>query len=291
MILDWNWFFAAFAQCAAALIAILGAFIISKLIGEGEKEEKYAKIINDLIIKYNDLTKRISARHFEWYDRSTILYSRSIKDAITKGDFDELSDDEMIPKMRETKPELFGTESGLELLKERIEQYKPRKIDYEGVSVTLPPMPFSDIPPNGIWDNLNEEKEVINHLEIESNTLIEKFNEVKLDLTASKGNLAPIKVTIYILAIGLLFTVIYPLHFMPMRANEVPQIGFSVALVISNLTSLKGILLILLTLVIEGIFGYFLWIVSRIEKKYLNTFNKLDGKYFDISTYSQYFRV
>ena len=37
--MDWNWFFAAFAQCAAALIAIIGAFVISKLLGENEKEE------------------------------------------------------------------------------------------------------------------------------------------------------------------------------------------------------------------------------------------------------------
>jgi len=49
MIVDWNWFFAAFAQSAAALIAIIGAFIISKLLGENEKEEKQSNEIDELI--------------------------------------------------------------------------------------------------------------------------------------------------------------------------------------------------------------------------------------------------
>ncbi|RWX47315.1 hypothetical protein H206_03730, partial [Candidatus Electrothrix aarhusensis] len=34
---DWNWFFAAFAQCGAALIGIIAAFIISKLLAEDNK--------------------------------------------------------------------------------------------------------------------------------------------------------------------------------------------------------------------------------------------------------------
>ena len=50
MIVDWNWFFAAFAQSAAALIAIIGAFIISKLLGENEKEEMQSNKIDELII-------------------------------------------------------------------------------------------------------------------------------------------------------------------------------------------------------------------------------------------------
>ena len=62
---DWNWFFASFAQCAAALIAIIAAFIISKLLGEAEKGEIHNSKIDELIIRYNDLFKRISARYFE----------------------------------------------------------------------------------------------------------------------------------------------------------------------------------------------------------------------------------
>ena len=42
-IFDWNWFFAAFAQSGAALIGIIAAFIISKIIGELEKEEEFSR--------------------------------------------------------------------------------------------------------------------------------------------------------------------------------------------------------------------------------------------------------
>ncbi|WP_262887779.1 hypothetical protein [Flavobacterium bernardetii] len=37
MSIDWNWFFSSFCQSAAALIGIIGAFIISRLLGLGEK--------------------------------------------------------------------------------------------------------------------------------------------------------------------------------------------------------------------------------------------------------------
>lgn len=289
MTIDWNWFFAAFAQCAAGLIAIIGAFIISKLLGEIEKEEVHSSKIDQLIIQYNDLLKRISVRYFDWYDKRNIDYSTDLEEAIKNGDFQGLNDEEKLTKLFEIEPDLFGTPSCLEELNKKIAELTPKTTQLgNGFSIVNNPISLN-ITPAGLWDKLSKEREAINQLKIESETLIELFDKSRNDISVTQNNLTPIKITIYILGIGLLLTVIYPLHFMPIGVNQNPTLGFSFDLVIDNIFSIKGLLLSLLTTVIEGIFGYFLWLIKSLEKKYSATTSRLDEKYFDIASYSQYF--
>jgi hypothetical protein len=288
--IDWNWFFAAFAQCAAGLIAIIGAFIISKLLGEAEKEEIHGSNTDQLIIQFNDLTKRISGRNFTWYDKRNIEYSSELAEAIQHGDFNGLNDAEKLQKLYSIETDLFGTLSCLEALNERIEKLTP-KTSYisGGLSIVHTPLNIN-LPPNGLWEKISKERDIVNQLQIESETLIEKFEKVKKDILITKNNLTPIKTTIYILGIGLLLTVIYPLHFMPLELNKRPTLGFSFELVLRHIFSVKGILLFLLTVVIEGIFGYFLWLIDCVEKKYNATTLRLVDKYFSIIDYCQYFK-
>lgn len=289
MMLDWNWFFASFTQCSAALIAIIGAFIISKLLGEVEKVEIHSSKVDQLVIHYSELLKRISARFFDWHDKTIIDYSSSLEKSIKNKEFQGLNDNEKLEKLFKIEADLFRTSSCKEKLDEKIAEYTP-KITNIGQGVFLENMIKSmHIPPDGTWDKLSEERETINQLKIESENLINWFYKTRTDILASKNNLTPIKVTIYILSIGLLITVIYPLHFMPIGINQHPTLGFSLDVFYNNLFSLKGLLLFFLTLVIEGIFGYFLWLINTIDKKYTLTTSRLEGKYFDLSSYSKYF--
>jgi hypothetical protein len=289
MTIDWNWFFGAFAQCAAALIAIIGAFLISKLLGESEKAEIQNSEIENLIIKYNDLKKRISVRYFNWYDKNIIEYSSDLEKSIKNGNFKGLNDEELLQKLFEVEPHLYRTPSCLESLKKLISELSPKKTKYEnGLSMISNPI-LVNIAPAGLWDNLSKEKDLINQLKIESTTLIEQFIKAKNDIEITKKNLIPIKITIYILCIGLILTVIYPLHFMPIGVNQSPSIGFNLELFCFHFFSLKGFLLLSLTIVIEGIFGYFLWLLRSVKKKYNGVLVKLEDKYFSINEYSEYF--
>ena len=238
MTVDWNWFFAAFAQCAAGLIAIIGAFIISKLLGEIEKEEVHSSKIDQLVIQYNDLLKRISVRYFDWYDKRNIDYSSDLEEAIKKGDFQGLNDEIKLTKLFEIEPDLFGTPSCLEELNKKIAKLTPKTTQLgNGLSFVNNPISLN-IPPTGLWDKLSKEREAINQLKIESETLIERLDKSRNDISVTQNNLTPIKITIYILGIGLLLTVIYPLHFMPIGVNQNPTLGFSFDLVIDNIFSI-----------------------------------------------------
>lgn len=282
-VFDWNWFFAAFAQCGAALIGIIAAFIISKIIGEIEREEKFSDDLNKLFNEYNDILKKINYRSFHWHDRLTIKYCSKIKNAIE--DFQHLeliSDEQKMEFLLKIQPNLYGTEDCLPEFEERIEEIE------KTLGSQFPIIP--SLPPNGLWDDINEEREIINDLKIQSESMIEKFKHLKGLNNISKMKLEPIKNVIWILVFGFIITVIYPLHFMPLNLNETPRVSLEFSTIVNNLFSLKGLLIISLTLVIEGILIYFIYLIKGINTKYEKNINRIKAEHVELSKYCEYFK-
>jgi len=284
MSLDWNWFFSAFAQCSAALIGIISAFIISKLLGENDKYEAIAGRLDSLVIKKNDLCKRVSNRNFDWYDRLNIEYESDLERAITQGAFANLTEEQKLERLFDLLPHLCRVEGCIDYLNAKIEELSgqsPRDLNLRALTHR---------PPDDIWDELSRERETIQNLQIECETLIDKLKSVLRDFETTRRNLKPIRNTIYILSAGLLFTVIYPLHFMPLPINESPFIDFSMKILLSNLLSMKGGLLVILTITIESILIYFLFITNSLKSKYSKSIESVDDSWLDIKHYSKYFR-
>lgn len=291
MNIDWNWFFSAFAQCAAALIGIIAAFTISKLLSESEKVEDHSNAINEMHLFRMDLLRKIENRRFDWHDKRNIEYSYDLKESIENGEFDNLSEEDSLRKLKEIEPELFGVGNCYRYLSERISEVKaklrPPPTGPFGMQIPTFDMPV--IPPNNLWDNISNEKEKINNLKLESIKLTEWFKEKKLEIISRSKNTEPIKNTIYILIFGMITTVIYPLHFMPLKPGEKPYIGFSYGIIVNNLFSPKGALLSLLALTIVGLFIYFLSIIRKIEKQYSALNESIGSEHQTLSDYSIYF--
>jgi len=60
--LDWNWFFSSFSQSAAALLGIIAAFLISRLIGLNERIDKTISDFESLQIEFHNIKERFSIR-------------------------------------------------------------------------------------------------------------------------------------------------------------------------------------------------------------------------------------
>lgn len=279
--MDWNSFFSTMSQSAAGLIAIITAFVISKLLGENEKQEKLEGEVDELIIEYNDAIQRISVRKFEWYDKINIEYSKDLEKAIERGEFENLSDEKKLERLFQIEPRLFRTENCIIELNNLIRQIFPNQGFGKNFRIV--------IAPNGLWNNISNEREMINQVKIDSITLINKFKKVKSDIISAKKNLTPFRTTIYILCLGFFLTVIYPLHFMPMALNEVPKLGFSFNSIFELLFSLKGGFLLILSFVVIIIFGYFVLVLKRTYHRYKQLENNLQERYFNIGDYSRYF--
>ncbi|MBL6447635.1 hypothetical protein JMN32_15055 [Fulvivirga sp. 29W222] len=275
MTIDWNWFFAAFAQCGAALIGIIAAFIISKLLNESEKAENLDQQLARLVVNYKDIKLRIANRSFDWFNRKTIQRSSNIKGAIKNGDFDNLNITETLDMLYALEPRLYKSNLNLATLTKRITDIQTSA--------------FGELLPVNIQNGLNEEMELIDALKIEALTHIDHFKLLKNELHNTKIKLKPINYSIIVLSIGFVFTVIYPLHFMPLSLNESPKIVWSMSVFFQHLSSLKGILLVFLTAVIEGIFIYFLILTYKLKQKYLNASERILDDHTKLEGYSSYF--
>ncbi|NLA23812.1 MAG: hypothetical protein GX879_02490 [Bacteroidales bacterium] len=281
--IDWNWFFSALAQSGAALIAIIAAFIISKLLGESEKQEILSDDYLSFEMKRKDLIRRIDNSPFDWCDRLTIKYSSKIRNAIKDGLFaevEDLGDEGKIEALFIVEPNLYGVDNCIDYLNERIEEYD---INYPS---GIRPSSFA---PDGLWHKISNKKEQISSLELDSLHLIELFENLKKSFHNKALTFKPIKITIFFLMFGLFFNVIYPLHFLPLKINENPVLVYTLDNFLKLFFSTKGFLLLLLFLFIEGIFIYFLIFIYKIEKKYKSLINGITDDILDVKSYSSFF--
>jgi hypothetical protein len=71
MQMDWNWFYSAAAQSAAAIVGIFGAFIFTKIINNqtqfNQRRERLANLLQDA----RRLKDEAGNRYFAWYNRLT----------------------------------------------------------------------------------------------------------------------------------------------------------------------------------------------------------------------------
>ena len=282
MSFDWNWFFSSFCQSAAALIGIIAAFIISRLLGLGEKVNSVISSFDNLVIEFNRIVESTSNRNFYWYTKTRVKNDSDLADAIIRGEYENLNSDEICEKIYEEDSLLYKVDPAvMEGFQYLYDQYKPNGSN--------PPHRALLMVTPGIWDKLNDERELIDQLEIESKVTIKKFSQNLQDLNSFKGSILPLRYIILALMIAFPLTVIYPLHFMPVIANENPEVIFSPAIIFKSIFSLKFILLAIFFVSIEGIFLYFLYLTKEFEKTLNTAIANNSDTYRNINNYSTYF--
>lgn len=270
MTFDWNWFFSSFCQSAAALIGIIGAFIISRLLGLGEKVNSTISNFDNLVIEFNKIKDSLSNRRFEWYSRMNVYYDSDLKKEIKNGDYDKLSREEILDKIYSSDSSLYKADDAI--IKEFNEVYA--EVKKQG-TFSIP-----TIVPNGLWDNLRREKDAINNLEVEAKTLIQKFKRNNQELKSFSDSIKPLRIIIAILMFAFLFTVIVPLAYMPVGSTGLPDLKPSI--------DVKHGLLLLFTISIEGMFYYFISILDNLQRKLKHAVNNREEDYENIKNYSQY---
>lgn len=290
---DWNWFFSSFCQSAAALIGIIGAFIISRLLGISEKINSTISEFDNLKIDYNKILLNINNCHFYWYTKMHVRYNSDLHDQIKNGDFDNLNREEILNKIYDLNSHLFKIdEAVIESFEKAYKEYKPKYTELSnGLSVKNSSFAGTfDIPPKELWDNLSEEKSSIDKLEIESRTLIQHFERNLQNLSAFDDSIKPLKFIVILLLIAFPFTVIYPLHFMPMATNTNPEIIYNLFEIFHSIFNFKSALLFLFFISIESIFWYFLFITNQLSLKLISAKENNSEDLRTLENYSEHFK-
>ena len=294
MNIDWNWFFSSFSQSAAALLGIIGAFIISRLIGIDEKTNILSSDFEDLKISYNKIKNSISVRRYSWVNGVFLKYDDALIKQIQNREFEGLSENEILKKLYEQDRRLYkDDQSIINAFKKLYEKHKPEEepVRKPGeIFVVKNPMQILNLPPNGIWDKVSTERDLINNHLIDAGELIGKFNKHLNNLTNFTSSLDTIRIIVWILIISFPFTVIYPLHFLPLEIGKAPTLTYSFILIIKSILTLKGILLIIFLFAVEGIFIYFIFLIRQIKSRLTNITGEHTEEYRDVNSYCDYYR-
>ena len=70
--MDWNWFFSSASQSVAALVGVLGAFLVARVLGNEATFTANRSRTAELIARGQQLADRADSRYFEWYNKSTL---------------------------------------------------------------------------------------------------------------------------------------------------------------------------------------------------------------------------
>lgn len=255
---DWNWFFSSFAQSSAAIVGIIGAFIISKIISTENQLLTLNEEIELFKIKCQGLKREINNIDF-----STILRRNDWKPGTIYAYIEHFK------KLGYDKDLVFYKFS-YNLCAYDTEHKISEKVDW--IIETLK-TPYNYNSPTGF--NVGDKDKITRYIQVysdeeQSNKFYYSAKECneKASLLLTKGSILLkskriLSLTIKILIFLFSVTVCYPLSFLP--SSEVPQI--KLRNVIPFLISLKGVLVVTLFIVMTGLFVYFLILISKMKVK------------------------
>ncbi|WP_160714197.1 hypothetical protein [Chitinophaga solisilvae] len=274
---DWNWFFSSFCQSAAALIGIIAAFLISRLIGMNEKVNAIISGFGELVIDRNKIIHGLGQRRFRWYNSTLMRYNEHLVEDIRRGHFSGFSEIDILEKIYSEDDRLFkANDVVLHTFAEMREKYGG------GRSAAI------EMPPKDTWEQIRKERELIDHLEMEARKLIQLFKKNEQELKVFRDTFRPLSYIIIVLMIAFPLTVIYPLHFMPVQSNRPPVLTLHWSVILRTVMSLKGFLLAIFFVTIEGIFLYFLTLVNKMRREVMTAAGRHSPDYQKIHYYSPY---
>jgi hypothetical protein len=285
MNIDWNWFFSSFSQSAAALLGIIGAFIISRLIGIDEKINSLSNELEDLKIKYNTIKDKLTVRKYDWVNEGLMNYDWELINKIKRGEFEGLSSEKILKKIYEDRRLYKSDKKVLKTFNNLYEKYKPRTVGTNNSYEALPNIQTQ----NELSNELSKEIELITENFIDAIESIRRFKSHLKKINGFVISLDTMRKIIWTIIIAFPITVIYPLHFLPQDIGAKPQLFIDLSIV-KNLYSLKGILLTVFFIAIEGIFAYFLFFIKNIKMNLSQQREQNLDKYRNIKDYCAYYR-
>lgn len=293
--LDWNWFFSTLSQSTAAIVGIVGAFIIAKIFSNQTVFSDKNNKMKALDIESKKVLDRIGTIDFEWYNRvvneaalreaadeidkidseDPAYYSDELLESIySKAEFSEFTEKEQVmAKLRSEAQEQRDFLKEKRLREER-RQNAQDKMSQGGLNTLMGLQNLvGDLAPSmrkkrrvtdlttlvgTPWPSVTKERELITSCFLDS----KHHSRVVGDFLSSvKGNPeSPSQITWSLVLVGLLFLagVIYPLTFMPSEVGLQPTHSADFEAFNAALFSIKGGLLTLLAVAFLSIVGMFI---------------------------------
>ena len=283
--MDWNWFFSSLAQSVAALVGIFAAFIITKVLqNESEFSRKSAKL-RKLLATSEKYREALAVRRFRWVSNRFLEYAIMDLDRLLERE-DPREPVEYYKLL--DFPRYLPLSNVLEKIEERINSFDPNSVQVaEGDDVAIGPARSLTKKEQRIFELASEERDLIHNLVVDINQHI-RLTELHLGEVEDDPESSSL-VTMSIFATVLLFFVgvMLPLSFLPLAAGDLRLPGLGDWLV--SMTSVKGILLIVVAVVFVSIMGVF-WYVNQSSRYKKNEVAQLRESTV-LENYSPYLKI
>ena len=280
--MDWNWFFSSLAQSGAALVGIIGAFVISKLINENERYHGIIQRVRELALIRRNLKFELNQCHFEWYNEMKILGSLEFWDVLNRDEYADIEDvNERAEAYLLSVGGLYDHPSNIEIVKKIMSRNEDDFSEYAGM--------FSPQYGRGLSNNLDAEKYRIESIRYKCTDTISKHRHLKRDIEASQDNQKQLKAIVIILMVGVFLIVCYPLSFLPLETNWNSRLILSYSNTLSHFFSIQGWMLFLLLVIIDSVFYVFIASISKMAKTYKTILKSITENRLNMWGYSEYF--
>lgn len=295
--MDWNVFFSTISQTAGAIVGIFSAFLITKIVSNQTTYSQKQDQAADCIAKSKKLVNESSIRYFQWYGE------RKAEEAIEK-----ISDDYSETKVIQTAEYYFdivkfspfeSRSDSLAIIQKEIAKIKElKRIEDERIMSSKNSMlsgysyltsDYPKLPPiinPGLYTQLQEERDLIDELYVRIQYQANVNNNLHTDLENNTESSTLISISILAMILLFFSGVIYPLSFLPMISGS--EISLSMSAFGDLLFSLKGALLVVISVIFGGLMIVFLH--ANYKLKYSQELKNELKNYSDPRNYSSYFK-
>lgn len=270
--MDWNWFFSALAQSAAAIVGIFAAFIVTKIINNQMSFTKKSNQLRAIPTDCERFAAQLGARYVEWYNEQTWAQTyQNIKKFVPEN---KSADLHTVVKQAVVSP----YEEPTKIVKTiRLLRDNQGTIEDKVDAVLTSSRPMLEISPKDHFfesqDNLDRQNKRLIEIQNERDEIDKVVLEIDHQCKQVRMFLLQIEnnpersgiVNALLLSLVLLFYagVIYPLSFLPVPTEG--GIELSISAFWDVLFSMKGVILAIVSVIFNAIILVFIFLNSRLK--------------------------
>lgn len=301
--MDWNWFFSSLAQSSAAIVGILGAFLITKILNNQAAFLQKKSKCQEIIIDCQKVVDEANDRYFHWYNKHTnerefdklknLLDSReeylSPQEYYEKLSFSIFSSHQEVKDRIEREIDMHkkAKEKEWNDMSERAKAYQENNPGYVYVEAIHPKI---DFPRNysTIQSQLTEEFDLISSCLRNAKYQMRIASDMFKDIEQNPESSKLVNSILLFICFLFFFGVIYPLSFLPVKIGDI-NLTYDIDVILFYIFSIKGFFLSILSL----IFIIALIALFRLNKSLRYSMNLITdlNKFKELSSYSEYFSI
>jgi len=292
--MDWNILFSSVAQTSAALLGVVLAFIISRILNESADFDNIDKETNETMTIVKELKIRSKQLNIQWHDEMIFKYDSDFDILFSRHAFDNKTDNEIKNIIKENITRIYSPSSILHIVKAKNEENELKEREKQRNKNGFFPVYNIEIPiitPEGLWRNINDFEDSFRDFEIRSAITIKKVLNMKKAIICNINDFSILKKIILAFLPIIFITIVYPLHFLPIPENQTPEISFDILNAISVLFSIGGFFVTIIFLISLGIVLFFWKICKDHQKKYDTLLATFTEDIINIKSYNEFFNI